>query len=201
MPPVRVTVNAPGLPDGSEATASLAIIVMVGGTTMGYLGGLHYWWPKMTGRMYPEGWGRVSAVITFLGFNLTFMPQFVMGYLGMPRRYHNYYFMPEVQIYHILSTAGSTALALGFSLPIFYLAWSWIKGPAAGPNPWKAIGLEWNCQSPPIQHNFHETPIVTWEAYDYDNELELLDDLNGNGDENGNGHSPDPHATAARGEA
>ena len=86
--------------------------VMVGGAIMGYMGGLHFWWPKITGRLYPERWAQLAAVITFVGFNLTFMPQFVVGYLGNPRRYHNY--PDEWQIWHILSSAGASILAVGY---------------------------------------------------------------------------------------
>ncbi len=96
--------------------------IMVGGTMMAYLGGLHYWWPKMTGRMYPEGWAKLSALVVFLGFNLTFFPQFIMGYLGMPRRYHAY--PEEFQVYHVLSTAGASVLAVGYLIPAVYFIWS-----------------------------------------------------------------------------
>src|SRR6186713_1324125 len=93
--------------------------IMVGGALMGYLGGLHYWWPKITGRMYPEGWGRFSALVVFVGFNLTFLPQFVAGYLGMPRRYHAY--PPEFQVFNVLSTAGASVLGVGLVIPFIYL--------------------------------------------------------------------------------
>ncbi|HUP02591.1 MAG TPA: cbb3-type cytochrome c oxidase subunit I, partial [Bryobacteraceae bacterium] len=139
--------------------------IMVGGAIMGYLGGLHYWWPKMTGRMYPEMWARLSAAIIFVGFNLTFFPQFILGYLGMPRRYHVY--PDEFQTLHVLSTAGASVLAVGYILPLVYFIWSLKYGEIAGPNPWKATGLEWQTQSPPPVHNFDEIPIVTYEAYDY----------------------------------
>jgi cytochrome c oxidase subunit 1 len=139
--------------------------IMVGGALMGYLGGLHFWWPKMTGRMYPEAWGRLSAVVVFLGFNLTFFPQFILGYLGMPRRYHAY--PPEFQGLHVLSTAGASVLAAGYVMPLIYLLWSLRYGPIAGANPWGATGLEWKTASPPPTHNFEETPVVTHEAYDY----------------------------------
>jgi cytochrome c oxidase subunit 1 len=151
--------------------------VMVGGTIMGFLGGLHFWWPKMTGRMYPDSWGQLSAVIIFVGFNLTFMPQFIVGYLGMPRRYHYYYLAPEFQPYHILSTAGSTILALGYLLPAIYLTWSLKYGKRAGPNPWGAAGLEWQSASPPVTTNFDETPTVTKEAYEYDPESDDAHDF------------------------
>ncbi|MBO0721864.1 MAG: cbb3-type cytochrome c oxidase subunit I [Blastocatellia bacterium] len=140
--------------------------VMVGGAILGYLGGLHYWWPKITGKMYAEIWGRISAAIIFLGFNLTFFPQFVLGYLGMPRRYHSY--VPEFQVLHILSSAGASILAIGFTLPVIYLLYSLKYGEDAGDNPWKAFGLEWQTSSPPPTENFTYTPVVTHEAYEYE---------------------------------
>jgi len=139
--------------------------IMVGGTIMAYLAGIHYWWPKITGRMYPEWWARLSALLVFVGFNLTFFPQFLVGYVGMPRRYHAY--APEFQVLNVLSTAGATILAAGYILPMIYLGWSLKFGRKAGPNPWGAVGLEWATSSPPPKENFHETPTVTWEAYDY----------------------------------
>lgn len=142
--------------------------VMVGGTIMGFLGGLHFWWPKMSGRMYPDFLGQLSAMLVFVGFNMTFLPQFIVGYLGMPRRYHYYYLAPEFQIYHIMSTLGSTVLAVGYAMPLFYFLWSLKYGRKAGPNPWHAWGLEWQTSSPPPTTNFHTPPVVTTEAYDYD---------------------------------
>ena len=142
--------------------------VMVGGTMLAFLGGLHYWWPKMTGRLYNERIAQVNAVIMFIGFNLTFFPQFILGWLGMPRRYHYYYFAPEFQAYHIMSTLGATVLGLGFALPAFYLTASLFNGEKAGPNPWNAHGLEWETSSPPPTNNFLETPIVMDEVYDFD---------------------------------
>jgi len=139
--------------------------IMVGGTLMAYLGGMHYWWPKMTGRMYPEGWAKLSALVVFLGFNLTFFPQFIMGYLGMPRRYHAY--PEEFQVYHVLSTAGASVLAVGYLIPAFYFIWSLRYGQIAPANPWNATGLEWQTTSPPPPENFEITPVVTYEAYDY----------------------------------
>ncbi|HEX8618593.1 MAG TPA: cytochrome c oxidase subunit I [Thermoanaerobaculia bacterium] len=139
--------------------------IMVGGTIMAYMAGIHYWWPKITGRMYPEWWGRLSALLVFVGFNLTFFPQFLVGYVGMPRRYHAY--APEFQVLNVLSTAGATVLAVGYLLPMVYLAWSVKFGRKAGANPWGAAGLEWATTSPPPKENFHETPVVTWDAYDY----------------------------------
>ncbi len=139
--------------------------VMVGGAVMGYLGGIHFWWPKISGRMYPEAWGRLAALIVFLGFNLTFFPQFIVGYLGMPRRYWQY--PPEFQVYNVLSTAGASILAVGYLLPMVYLLWSLRYGKPAPDNPWQATGLEWRTPSPPPTFNFEETPVVTWEAYEY----------------------------------
>jgi cytochrome c oxidase subunit 1 len=139
--------------------------IMVGGTIMAYLGGLHYWWPKMSGRMYPEGWAKLSALVIFLGFNLTFFPQFIMGYLGMPRRYHAY--PEEFQVLHVLSTAGASVLAIGYLMPLIYFMWSLRYGELAPPNPWGATGLEWQTSSPPPLHNFDVPPVVTQEAYDY----------------------------------
>jgi len=107
--------------------------IMVGGAIMGYLGGLHFWWPKMTGRMYSEWWARASAIMVFIGFNLTFFPQFLLGYLGMPRRYHSY--PDEFQVLHILSTAGASVLAVGYVIPLIYLLWS-LKWGDAGSSDW-----------------------------------------------------------------
>jgi cytochrome c oxidase subunit 1 len=142
--------------------------VMVGGTMSAFLGGLHYWWPKMTGRLYPESIAKVNALIVFLGFNLTFFPQFIVGWLGMPRRYHYYYLAPEYQVYHVMSTLGSSFLGLGFILPAFYLTKSLINGRKASANPWGAHGLEWEIPSPPPTTNFLQIPIVLDEVYDFD---------------------------------
>jgi cytochrome c oxidase subunit 1 len=139
--------------------------IMVGGSLLGYLGGLHYWWPKITGRLYPEGWAKLSAGVNFIGFNLTFFPQFLLGFLGMPRRYH--FYAPEFQALHILSSAGASILAVGLLIPGIYFLWSLRYGALAGPNPWRAVGLEWMTTSPPPEHNFDEIPRVTWEAYEY----------------------------------
>ena len=145
--------------------------IMVGGMVMAYIGGLHFWWPKISGRMYPEAWGKLAALIIFVGFNLTFFPQFVLGYLGMPRRYWQY--SPEFQVLNVLSTAGATILAVGYVLPMVYFLWSMRYGKVADENPWGAAGLEWMTASPPPTFNFDETPVVTWEAYDYANLKEV----------------------------
>jgi len=139
--------------------------IMVGGTIMGYMGGLHYWWPKISGKLYPQFLSRLSALLVFVGFNLTFFPQFILGYLGMPRRYWAY--PPEFQVLNVLSTAGASILGLGFILPLFYFLWSMRYGKASSWNPWGAIGLEWDTSSPPPTENFEQTPIVTHEPYDY----------------------------------
>ncbi|HEY4285059.1 MAG TPA: cytochrome c oxidase subunit I [Chthoniobacterales bacterium] len=139
--------------------------IMVGGMVMAFMGGLHFWWPKITGRLYPEFLGKMAAVVTFIGFNLTFFPQFLLGYLGMPRRYHAY--PAEFQIFHVLSTAGASILGLGYLLPLVYFLWSLGYGRTAGPNPWRATGLEWQTGSPPPKRNFEQTPIVTGPPYQY----------------------------------
>jgi cytochrome c oxidase subunit 1 len=139
--------------------------VMVGGAIMGFMGGLHLWWPKMSGRMYNEAAARVAAIIIFVGFNLTFFPQFILGYLGMPRRYHVY--PPEFQVLNVLSSAGASILGVGYLIPFCYLLWSLKYGPIAPPNPWGATGLEWQTASPPPTENFEVTPVVTEEAYTY----------------------------------
>jgi cytochrome c oxidase subunit 1 len=139
--------------------------IMVGGAIMGFLGGMHFWWPKITGRMYPESWSKLSAVIIFVGFNLTFFPQFILGYMGMPRRYHVY--PPEFQVFNVLSSAGASILGLGYLLPFAYFLWSLKFGAKAPANPWGAVGLEWQTSSPPLPENFEVTPVVTHEAYQY----------------------------------
>jgi cytochrome c oxidase subunit 1 len=139
--------------------------IMVGGMVSAYLGGLHYWWPKITGRMYPDRWGRLSAMGIFFGFVLTFLPQFLLGRLGMPRRYYQY--PDEFQILNVMSTAGASVLAVGYVLPFIYLIWSLKNGPRAPRNPWRATGLEWQTASPPPTHNFDEQPIVTEGPYNY----------------------------------
>jgi cytochrome c oxidase subunit 1 len=138
--------------------------IMVGGAIMGYLGGLHFWWPKITGRLYPEFWSKLSALLIFTGFNLTFFPQFILGYLGMPRRYHSY--PEEFQVLNVFSSAGASILGIGYLFPMVYLLWSLNYGEKATSNPWPAAGLEWQTDSPPPTENFRETPVVTWEAYD-----------------------------------
>ncbi len=146
--------------------------IMVGGMVMAYLAGLHFWWPKITGKMYPQVPASLAAIIVFIGFNLTFFPQFIVGWIGMPRRYHSY--SPDFQVLNVFSTAGASILGVGFIMPVFYFTWSLFYGKDAGSNPWGARGLEWEqCTSPPHPHNFAETPIVTAEAYAYTGEETL----------------------------
>lgn len=145
--------------------------VMVGGQVIAYLGGIHYWWPKMTGKMYSEFWGKISAMLVFIGFNLTFFPQFILGYQGMPRRYASY--PPELQVLNIFSTAGASVLGVGLLMPVVYLGHSLIKGKPAGDNPWMLPGLEWRTSSPPPTENFEKMPVVTWEAYEFGEESGL----------------------------
>ena len=139
--------------------------IMVGGAVTAYLGGIHFWFPKMFGKLYPEWAGRIAAATIFLGFNLTFFPQYVLGYLGMPRRYASY--PEEFQVLNVMSTAGASIMAVGYVLPLIYLGWSIFHGRDAGPNPWKAMGMEWTVASPPPRANFDRAPVVTQEAYAY----------------------------------
>jgi len=139
--------------------------VMVGGTVIAFIGGLHHWWPKITGRMYSEWAGKVGAVIVFIGFNVTFLTQFFLGHQGMPRRYYAY--LPEYQTMHQVSTVGSWILAVGLVWVLVYLLHSLRHGARAPANPWHAVSLEWHTQSPPIEHNFDETPFVTGSPYDF----------------------------------
>jgi cytochrome c oxidase subunit 1 len=140
--------------------------IMVGGAIMGYLGGLHYWWPKITGRLYPVFWSKLSALVIFIGFNVTFFPQFILGYLGMPRRYHTY--PPEFQVLNVMSSAGATILGIGYLMPLVYFVWSMRYGPRATANPWGATGLEWQTTSPPPVENFTYPPVVTAPPYTYE---------------------------------
>jgi cytochrome c oxidase subunit 1 len=171
--------------------------VMVGGTMMGYLGGLHCWWPKMTGRMYPEGWARFAALVIFVGFNLTFFPQFLLGYMGMPRRYHAYPIdEPIWQVLHVMSSAGASILGIGMLIPVVYFFWSMRYGRFAPPNPWPGTGLEWRTPSPPPTENFLKTPIVTWEAYEF-RPIEEMKVVGVTGEQGG--ETPDTTAQPAHG--
>ncbi|MGH8262874.1 MAG: cytochrome c oxidase subunit I [Steroidobacteraceae bacterium] len=139
--------------------------IMVGGSVSAFFAGLHYWWPKVTGRMYPESWARFAAITIFIGFNVTFLPQFIMGYEGMPRRYHVY---PDVfQVWHVLSSGGTLILAVAYLLPLIYFGWSLRYGKPAGNNPWRATGLEWQAASPPPKDNFERQPVINTGPYIY----------------------------------
>ncbi len=141
--------------------------VMMGSTIIAFMGGIHHWWPKMTGKMFNELWGSIGFWLVFIGFNVTFFPQFIMGSHGMPRRYASY--IDEFTIYHVISTYGSWILLAGFIVHLFNFVHSLVAGAKAPPNPWGALTLEWtDAASPPITHNFHHEPIVTHGPYDYD---------------------------------
>ena len=147
--------------------------VMMGSTLVAFLGGLHYWWPKVSGRMYPETLGKVCAVGVFFGFNLTFLPQFVMGSRGMPRRYWDY--DPEFTIFHRLSTIGALILGISIFISVIYFIWSFKYGKKASQNPWGATTLEWQAPTPPTLYNF-TTPPVLHEIYNYDDLVEIEPD-------------------------
>ena len=139
--------------------------IMVGGTLTAFVAGLHYWFPKITGRMYSERWGVLSAALVFAGFFATFFPQFLLGNAGMPRRYYNY--PHELQVLHLVSTVGSWVLALGMMITLVYLLHALWWGPPAGPNPWGSRCFEWRTSSPPPPHNFTRTPSFEVDPYDY----------------------------------
>ncbi|HIA26989.1 MAG TPA: cytochrome c oxidase subunit I [Planctomycetes bacterium] len=149
--------------------------VMLGSGLIGFFGGLHHWWPKMTGKMFSEFWGRIACGLIFVGFNVTFFTQFVMGSQGMPRRYYTY--AQKFQIYHQISTVGSYIMAAGFVLMAFYLLQSLVGGRKAPANPWGGNSLEWHTPTPPPTENFAVTPEAT-DPYDY-TELEYDPQIDG----------------------
>ncbi|MCA9443360.1 MAG: cbb3-type cytochrome c oxidase subunit I, partial [Candidatus Omnitrophica bacterium] len=138
--------------------------VMVGSTMIAFIGGLHYWWPKIFGKMYSEKWGNVGCIVTFLGFNITFLPQFVLGMRGMPRRYYDY--IPEFEALHRLSSIGAFIMGIGLFVTLFCLVYSLFKGKPAPDNPWGSASMEWQATSPPHYHNFTKPPKVG-DPYDY----------------------------------
>jgi cytochrome c oxidase subunit 1 len=138
--------------------------VMMGSALIAMIGGLHHWWPKMTGRMFSEFWGKIACALVFIGFNVTFFTQFMLGSQGMPRRYYAY--QPEFQIYHHISTGGSYIMGLGFLITAIYLIHSLYAGRKAPANPWGGASLEWQCTSPPPHDNFATTPRVG-DCYDF----------------------------------
>ncbi len=139
--------------------------VMVGGTVIAFVGGLHYWWPKFTGKMYDEGKARIAFALVFIGFNVTFMSQFVLGSRGMPRRYYDY--LPEFTTLHQVSTVGSWILGVGFIVMLVMFIESLASGKKATNNPWGSVALEWKTPSPLPLHNFIKPPVVTKGPYDY----------------------------------
>ncbi len=139
--------------------------VMMGGTVIAFYGGVHYWWPKMTGRMYNERLARLACALVFVGFNVTFLTQFVLGSKGMPRRYYDY--LPQFQTLHQVSTVGSWILGLGFLIMVSYLLASLKSGALAPANPWGGLTLEWQTTSPPPLHNFEKQPNTKIGPYDY----------------------------------
>jgi cytochrome c oxidase subunit 1 len=140
--------------------------VMVGGTLVAFIGGVFHWWPKMFGKMYSELFGRLSCLVVFIGFNLTFLPQFVLGSRGMPRRYATY--DPEFQGLHIMSTYGALLLGVGLTIALFTLLHSLFRGKKAPANPWGGATLEWHCTSPPPFYNFERAPSVG-DPYEFGN--------------------------------
>lgn len=139
--------------------------VMMGGMVVAFLGGLHYWWPKIFGKMYSEFWARISCVLVFIGFNMTFLPQFIMGSQGMPRRYYNY--IDQFQPFHQFSTIGAYVMGVAFLIMFGYLLHSLLRGKRAPSNPWGSRALEWQTSSPPPLHNFEHTPVIINGPYDY----------------------------------
>jgi cytochrome c oxidase subunit 1 len=139
--------------------------IMVGGTLTAYYAGLHYWFPKVTGRLYSERWGLLAAALVSAGFFVTFFPQFLLGNAGMPRRYYDY--PPEYQTLHVVSTVGSWVLASGMIITVGYLLWALKSGKRAGKNPWHSASYEWLTRSPPPPHNFDDTPVFATDPYDY----------------------------------
>ncbi|SMO44065.1 cytochrome c oxidase subunit I [Gracilimonas mengyeensis] len=162
--------------------------VMMGGTLIALLAGIHYWWPKMTGKMYNEFQAKIGAALIFIGFNMTFLPQFIMGSQGMPRRYYNY--IDQFTIFHQTSTLGSYILGVGFLLIAWYLFRSLMSGEKAPSNPWGSRGLEWQATSPPDLHNFDHTPVVIHGPYDYHKPMEEFQ-LGLANSHNGHGHAED----------
>jgi cytochrome c oxidase subunit 1 len=138
---------------------------MFGGTAFAFFAGIHYWYPKIVGRMYHERFARAAWLILFIGFNTLYFPMFVLGWMGMPRRYYDY--LPQFHLPNLISTIGSWILATGVILMFFNLAWSARRGGAAGNNPWGGTTLEWQTTSPPPEENFEAVPLVTAGPYEY----------------------------------
>ena len=145
--------------------------VMMGSTAMAFFAGVHHWWPKMFGVMYSKTWSAIGAILIFIGFNLTFIPQFVMGSQGMPRRYASY--LDMWQQFHQLSTIGAMVLGIGVAIMVGYLVMSLFNGEKAPKNPWGAVTLDWQTNRIPTTFNFEETPTVRRDPYDYTTLFEL----------------------------
>jgi cytochrome c oxidase subunit 1 len=139
--------------------------IMVGASVTAFLAAAHYWFPKMFGRMYNERLGLVGAMAVFIGFNLTFVPQFLLGNLGMPRRYYSY--PAEWQWLHVLSTGGAWLLGASLLLALVNLLIALHWGKKAPANPWHSRSFEWLTPSPPPKHNFITPPLLEHSAYDY----------------------------------
>ena len=139
--------------------------VMMGGVLFALIAGMHHWWPKITGKMFNETYAKVAWVVVFIGYNLTFFPQFVAGSRGMPRRYHQY--LPEFELWNQLSTVGSFMFGMGLFMVLFYLIHSLFRGEKAPANPWGGASLEWEALSPPVEHNFSGPVVCTKGPYDY----------------------------------
>ena len=148
--------------------------VMFGGTGFGLFAALHYWFPKMFGRMYNEKIGKTSFWMLFVGFNTLYFPMFIMGWLGMPRRYYDY--LPEFHIYHLISTIGSWILVSGILLMIGNLVKAWLNGTkTTEKNIWGGETLEWQIETPPIHENFIDIPVIKEAPYQYkQNEVDTL---------------------------
>jgi cytochrome c oxidase subunit 1 len=140
--------------------------IMVGGSVTAFLAAAYYWFPKMFGRMYSERVGMLSAAAVFIGFVLTFLPQFLLGNAGMPRRYYSY--PPEYQWLHVLATGGAWLLGTSVLLALGNLVVALRNGPRSGPNPWDSRSFEWLTESPPPKHNFPRAPVVARGPYDYE---------------------------------
>jgi cytochrome c oxidase subunit 1 len=148
--------------------------VMVGGTVIAFLGGIHHWWPKIFGRMYSEFWGKISCALVFIGFNMTFFTQFYLGSQGMPRRYADYSGMLKTNLFeslHGFSSLGALVIGLGLFITMIYLIHAIFWGKPAGDNPWGGLSLEWATTSPPPTLNFLVDPVYTHGPYDYDRVL------------------------------
>ncbi len=148
--------------------------VMMGGTVIAFLGGIHHWWPKIFGKMYNENLGRFAFCFIFVGFNMTFFNQFMLGSQGMPRRYHDYSNFLKTDLferYHGFSSYGAMILGVGFVIILCYLVASLFNGKPAGNNPWGGLTFEWSTTSPPPTENFKDDPILKHGPYDYDKVL------------------------------